>query len=287
MYGLGACDTKGGLAAQLAAAYALAEDCGWSGELIVQAVADEEDGSRLGAEYLLGLGLLDADGAIVAEPTGCTPSLAQLGNAWAQITIFGRAAHAGHPERATDAFEVATRYISHVREQVAHLQKDAQFPGHPRLNVGHFAMAGHPGTVPGECLLRCDIRVLPGVERNDVFAVFESAAEATRQSSDVSIVVEPYQGGGCQSHVLASDHKLTQALQQAQRATGRTARTMPFSGGTDARYFGMAGTPALVYGPGSLEQAHAADEYVPVDELRLAQRQLTLAARGFLAGQTA
>ena len=287
LYGLGACDTKGGLAAQLAAACALAEDHTWSGDLVVQAVADEEDGSRLGAEHLLGLGLLDADGAIVAEPTGCAPSLAQLGNAWAEITIVGRAAHAGHPERGTDVFRVALTYISHVEKLLAHMSKDMQFPGHPRLNVGHFAMAGHPGTVPGECLLRCDIRVLPGVDRNDVFALYESAAVAVRQESDVSILVERYQGGGCQSHHIDPDHPLVGAFGQAQRETGQTVRTVPFTGGTDARYFAMAGTPALVYGPGSLEQAHAPDEYVGVAELRLAERQLTVAALTFLGGRTA
>jgi acetylornithine deacetylase/succinyl-diaminopimelate desuccinylase-like protein len=58
---------------------------------------------------------------------------------------------------------------------------------------------------------------------------------------------------------------------------------MPFAGGTDARYFAMAGTPAIVYGPGNLEHAHAPDEYVPVTELRLAEQQIRLAALAFLS----
>ena len=287
LYGLGACDTKGGLAAQLTAARALAKDSTWSGELVVQVVSDEEDGSRLGAEHLLGLGLLNADGAIVAEPTGCAASLAQLGNAWAEITIVGRAAHAGHPERGIDAFRVALTYISHVEQLLAHLKTDTEFPGHPRLNVGHLTMAGHPGTVPGECVLRCDIRVLPGVERNDVLAIYQSAADAVRDACEVSIVVERYQGGGCQSHYIDPHHRLAEAVAQAQRATGHSIRTLPFTGGTDARYFAMAGTPALVYGPGSLEQAHAPDEYVSIAELRIAERQLTLTALKFLGGRAA
>ncbi|MPY98093.1 MAG: peptidase dimerization domain-containing protein [Actinophytocola sp.] len=110
------------------------------------------------------MGLLDADAAIVAEPTGCLPSLAQLGNAWAEIRIVGRAAHAGHPEHGTDAFHAALDYIAHIEQLLQDHKQDPDFPGHPRLNVGHFAMPGHPGTVPGECVLRCDVRVLPGVE---------------------------------------------------------------------------------------------------------------------------
>ena len=287
LYGLGACDTKGGLAAQLAAAGTLATDPTWSGELIVQVVADEEDGSRLGAEHLLELGLLTADGAIVAEPTGCIPSLAQLGNAWAEITITGRAAHAGHPERGTDAFRVAASYISHLDDLLTNVRTDAEFPGHPRLNVGHFAMPGHAGTVPGECLLRCDIRVLPGVERDEIFALYEEAADTVQRDHDVTVLVRRYQGGGCQSHYIEPEHRLVKTVQHAQRATGHPLHTLPFTGGTDARYFAMAGTPALVYGPGSLEQAHAPDEYVPVAELHRAERQLTLVALTFLDGRVA
>jgi len=282
LYGLGACDAKGGLAAQLAAATALSADTTWSGELIVQAVADEEDGSRLGAEHLLALGLLSAEGAVVAEPTACAPSLAQLGNAWAEITIVGRAAHAGHPERGTDAFRAALAYVAQVEGLLVRWGPDQDFPGHPRLNIGQFMMPGHPGTVPGESRLRCDIRVLPGVARDDVLAVYDEAAAAVRRDHAVSVHVEQYQGGGCQSHGIDPGHRLARAFSQAQQTTGQKTQTTAFHGGTDARYFAMAGTPALVYGPGNLEQAHAPDEYVPVVDLRLAERQLIFAALAFL-----
>jgi succinyl-diaminopimelate desuccinylase len=282
LYGLGACDTKGGLAAQLVAACTLAEDPGWSGELVVQAVADEEDGSRLGAEHLLRLGLLDADGAIVAEPTGCAPSLSQLGNAWAEITVLGRAAHAGTPERGCDAFRAALHYIAELEAILGGVESDPYFPGHPRLNVGDFTMPGHPGTVPGECRFRCDIRVLPGHDRDATFALYQEAAVALRKSRSVTAEVTRYQGGGCQSHRIDPGHPLAHAFSAAQAETGQPARATSFAGGTDARYFAMAGTPAVVYGPGSLEQAHAADEYVPIAELRLAEQQMRISALAFL-----
>ncbi|WP_157756725.1 M20 family metallopeptidase [Plantactinospora sp. KBS50] len=283
LYGLGACDTKGGLAAQLVAACALAADQHWRGELVVQAVADEEDGSRLGAEHLLALGLLDADAAVVAEPTGCLPSLAQLGLAWAEIEVTGRAAHAGTPGEGLDAFRAASAYVAEVDRLVAGLGTAAEFPGHPRLNVGYFALPGHPGTMPGECRLRCDIRVLPGVRLDDVFALYEEAAVTVRRSVGASIAVRPYQGGGRPSHFVEAGHPLAERFRAVQRETDQPVATMPFLGGTDARYFAGAGTPAIVYGPGSLRQAHAPDEYVPLAELTLAARQLTRLAAGYLA----
>lgn len=287
LYGLGSCDTKGGLAAQVAAACALAAEPTWTGELVVQAVADEEDGSRLGAEHLLSLGLLEADAAVVAEPTGCLPSVAQLGNAWAEITITGRAAHAGHPERGVDAFRAAAAFTEAVDRLLTDQPTSADFPGHPRLNVGEFTMAGHPGTVPGVCRLRCDIRVLPGVARDGVLGLYRTAADQVVRSHGVLVQVEPYQGSGCQSHEIDSEHLLARAFRRALHETGQPSRTLPFAGGTDARYFAMAGTPALVHGPGSLEQAHAPDEYVPIAELRLAVRQLVHVGRSFLGGSGA
>jgi acetylornithine deacetylase/succinyl-diaminopimelate desuccinylase family protein len=282
LYGLGACDTKGGLAAQLVAACTLAGDSNWTGELVVQAVADEEDGSRLGAEHLLGLGLLEADGAIVAEPTSCAPSLAQLGLSWAEITIRGRAAHAGNPERGHDAFRTAIDYVAWLDDALRAAESDPAFPGHPRLNVGDFTMPGHPGTVPGECRLRCDIRVLPGHHRDTTFALYEQAAQELMTRSEVKIEVNPYQGGGCQSHRIDSEHPLASAFRFAMRETAQPDRTASFAGGSDARYFAIVGTPAVVYGPGSLEQAHAPNEHVPVDELHLAERQIRAVASAFL-----
>jgi succinyl-diaminopimelate desuccinylase len=281
LYGLGACDTKGGLAAQLACAATLAADPSWCGELVVQAVADEEDGSRHGAEYLLERGDLRADAAIVAEPTSCAPSVAQLGNAWAEVNVRGRAAHAGSPDQGHDAFGAALGFIDILRGMLADLPTSPDFPGHPTLNVGDVLVPGHPGTVPGQCRLRCDIRVLPGQRHDDVFQCYLDAA-AQAAVAGLHVEVTPYQGGGCQSHQIDPNHPIVDALQAARLACGQPPATTPFLGGTDARYFAMAGTPAVVYGPGSLRQAHAPNEYVDRLELLTAAQQITHAARKFL-----
>ena len=112
--------------------------------------------------------------------------------------------------------------------------------------------------------------------------LYERAAINLQAPSGFRVEVCRYQGGGCQSHQLDPDHPLAEGFRLAQDETGQPRSTTSFTGGTDARYFARAGTPALVYGPGSLDQAHAPDEFVPVAELHLAQRQLTLAALSFL-----
>jgi acetylornithine deacetylase/succinyl-diaminopimelate desuccinylase-like protein len=294
LYGLGTCDTKGGLAGFLAAATVLAADPDWTGELVVQAVADEEDGSWYGAQLLLERDELGADAAVVAEPTGCHPSHAQLGNAWAEVRLAGVAAHAGRPELGEDAVAAAIRYVGELRRLVAETPDDPLFPGHPRVNVGEVSAPGHPGTLAAECRLRCDIRVLPGQLRDDVLALYERAASALRTAT-LQIAVEPYQGGGCQSHYVDPATpivaELRAAARQAVRQVARQVDPGPaagaFFGGTDARFFAMAGTPAVVFGPGSLDQAHAPDEYVEAGQLADAAQILVTACGNYLKANPA
>ncbi|MEV4614270.1 M20/M25/M40 family metallo-hydrolase [Kitasatospora sp. NPDC049258] len=281
LHGLGACDTKGGLAAMVVAAERLARRDDWSGRLEVQGVADEEDGSGLGAAFLLSEGLLTADAAIVSEPTGCLPSAAQLGNAWAEVTVTTTGAHAGTPSRGQDAVEVARRFMAEVDALLTRMPTDPAFPHHPRLNVGHLAAPGHPGTLSSSCVLRCDVRVLPWQRHDSVMEVYTRAASAVADACPGSaLTVRPYQGGGCESHAVADDHPLVRAFDRA--SADRAGERCSFAGGSDARFFARAGTPAVVHGPGHLDQAHAPDEYVPVGHLVLAADQLEAVAAGFL-----
>jgi succinyl-diaminopimelate desuccinylase len=287
MYGLGACDTKGGLAATLVAASRLSRRDDWPGELIVQGVADEEDGSTLGAAHLLTLGMLEADGAVVSEPTSCVPSIAQLGNAWAKVTVTGRAAHAGTPDRGIDAVRSAWAFVQQVDRYLADAPRSPAFPIHPRINVGSISGGGHPGTLPGDCTLLCDIRVMPGEAHDGTFSVYRTAAADVAAALAVSIDVEPYQGGGCESHLVGVDDRIVQAFDDALRPSKRSGQRCPFFGGSDARFFARAGTPAVVYGPGNLEQAHAPDEFVPLSELDTAAADLEATVLAFLRGSSA
>jgi acetylornithine deacetylase/succinyl-diaminopimelate desuccinylase-like protein len=279
LYGLGACDTKGGLAAFLTVALELADDPGWSGTLIVQGVADEEEGGLQGAGLLLERGLLTADAAVVAEPTSCLPAPRHLGVAWAQVLIRGAAAHAGQPSHGIDAVRNAYRYMAIVDSVLERSLRDPEFPGHPRLNVGAIQSGGHPGTVSGECRMLCDIRVLPGQEYAVVYAIFSDAARILEgEVPGVTVDVAPYAGGGRAAHDTPSDAAVTAAFRAAVAERGET-RICKFTGGTDASFFDRAGTPAVVYGPGSLDQAHAPDEYVPLRELDIAVSDLRRVAR--------
>ncbi|MGF0320567.1 M20/M25/M40 family metallo-hydrolase [Nocardia fluminea] len=78
--------------------------------------------------------------------------------------------------------------------------------------------------------------------------------------------------GGLQRTGTGTD--LARVFAHAQRDTGQQVATERFLGGSDARFFGPAGTPAVVFGPGSLRHAHSPNEFVPISELDLATRQV-------------
>ncbi|NTF65767.1 M20 family metallopeptidase [Rhizobium rhizogenes] len=270
VYGLGACDTKGGVAAQLAAFVALSKRRDLAGTVIWQGVADEENGSRHGAELLLARGLLSADAAIVAEPTGGIPSFDQLGNCWTQLHIKGKAAHGGLPWLGVDAIAVTLEVLRLMQRRVAEVPRDKRYLSHPAVRAGAIHGGGHAGTVASECTLVTDIRVRPGERRELYLSMWqEVVAEARSLFSECRIQLDLYAGGGCEPHAIDADGPYAGAVHRAWREMfGVALEPTQFFGGSDARYFAEAGTPAIVLGPGNLAQAHSPNEFVPIEEVR-------------------
>lgn len=270
VYGLGACDTKGGVAAQLAAFIALSKRRDLAGKVIWQGVVDEENGSRHGAELLLARGLLSADAAIVAEPTGGIPSFEQLGNCWTHLHVKGAAAHGGLPWLGIDAIAVALEVLRLMQRRVGELPRDERYRSHPFVRPGAIEGGGHAGTVASECTLVTDIRVRPGERRALYIGLWQEAlAEARTLFPDCQIDLDLYAGGGCEPHAIDAACCYARTVHRAWRDTVEAdLEPAIFFGGSDARYFAEAGTPTIVLGPGNLAQAHAPNEFVPIAEVR-------------------
>jgi acetylornithine deacetylase/succinyl-diaminopimelate desuccinylase-like protein len=284
VYGLGACDTKGGAAAQLAALLELASRPeSLSGALVWQGVADEEHGSRYGAEVLLARGLLNADAAIVAEPTNAVPTLQQLGNCWIEITVTGLAAHGGTPWRGHDAIDAALAMVADMRAIIAQIPRSTEFPIHPIVRIGLIEGGGHAGTVASTCRVLTDIRVRPGQTREEFIALWQQVAARCAERCLVQVTLCEFAGGGCEPHAIAADQPFAVSMQRAwRRCVGTAMPRHSFCGGSDARYFARVGTPAIVLGPGDLQYAHAPGELVPVREVHDTKRLLIALAEEFL-----
>jgi acetylornithine deacetylase/succinyl-diaminopimelate desuccinylase-like protein len=276
MYGLGACDTKGGGAAQLRALLQLAQD--WRPEyptLEWQGVADEEDGSAFGAEYLAGEGRLAADFAIVAEPTNGVVSTRQLGSVWVDVQITGEQSHGGMPWLGKDAIGAGLSLIEKMKRRVAERPRDGAGSHHPAVGVRMLEGGGHAGTVAGQFRIVSDIRVRPDERREDYIDLWRQAADEIEAEAHVSIHIGFASGGGCEPHALTDPRLLDMVAHAWTDTIGAPFEPQLFYGGSDARYFAANGVPAIVFGAGDLAHAHAPNEFVPIDEVLRCEAFLT------------
>jgi acetylornithine deacetylase len=283
LYGRGACDMKAGIGALLAAARDAAQQGSFSGELVVALVADEENAS-IGLQSLLDNGLA-GDAAVVCEPTNLAIMPAHKGFVWLGLEFHGRAAHGSRPELGVDAIRHAGLLLAQLDALESELSRR---PTHPLLGQGSI----HAGTIaggtaasvyPATCRLTLERRTLPGETTADVRAELESLLEQLRADVpdlDAKVRVTLERPGT----EVAADAPVVQALEAALQEAGVDQRHEGMSAWVDAALLNVAGTPAVCFGPGSIEQAHAADESVPVDQLEMARQALAGLIRRLLPG---
>jgi acetylornithine deacetylase len=284
LYGRGAADMKGGVAALLAAAGRLAGSRDWTGELVVALTADEEHASA-GVQALLAAGL-EGDAAIVCEPTGLAVMPAHKGFVWIEVVVTGRAAHGSRPERGVDAIRNAGRLLVRLDRLDAELRGSAPhlLLGHGSIHAGTITGGTAPSIYPDRCELVLERRTLPGEDAASALAEIETLLRSLheeRPAFHASARVLLARNGT----EVPGSHPLVASLLAVLPAAGRQhPRLHGMSAWVDAAFLNEAGIPAVCFGPGSIEQAHAADEWVDLDDIDAAAAVLEACARNFLAG---
>lgn len=265
LYGRGSCDMKAGVAAMCAAALRAAA-IGLGGEVIIAAVVDEEWESA-GTRALLGLGVT-AHAAIVTEPTRLAICPAHRGFAWADVLVHGRAAHGSRYELGIDAITHAGMLLAELDAYQRTVLPARTHPllGRASLHAGTVSSEGSLSAYPSACRVGIERRTLPGETGEDlVREIAEAGARVRaihpnfRADTTLGLVQQPNE--------VARDHPLVTRLAAASAAHGAPAPIEGLSCWTDAALLTAAGIPAICYGPGDIALAHAAEEYVPVDEI--------------------
>lgn len=285
LYGRGSCDMKAGIAALLAAARDAVRQRSFSGELVVALVADEENAS-VGLQSLLDDGLC-GHAAIVCEPTGLAIMPAHKGFVWFGLEFQGRAAHGSRPELGVDAIRHAGLLLARLDALESELGERPTHPllGQGSIHAGTIAGGTAPSVYPATCRLTLERRTLPGETTGDVREELESLL--TRLSADVpDLTVKVAVTLERPGTEVPADAPVVQALESALRDAAVEPRHEGMSAWVDAALLNVAGTPAVCFGPGSIEQAHAADESVPVDDLEVARRTLDGLIRSLLPGES-
>jgi acetylornithine deacetylase/succinyl-diaminopimelate desuccinylase family protein len=269
LYGRGACDTKGGLAAMLhAMAEVKSRDIIPPCEIWLAAVVDEEFSYRGVVSLCAGLA---AQAAIVAEPTDLRAVIASKGVLRWRIRVNGRSAHSGQPHLGVNA-------ITHMARVVLALEADhCRLAGsaHPMLgpatcSVGLIHGGVQVNVVPDECVIEVDRRLLPGEKADAVLAQYQNVLdELQAQHATLRAEMEPPM---LIDEALATppDSPVAQLARTVLKDMGRDDRLCGVPFGSDASKLSRHGIPSIVFGPGSIDHAHRAVEFVDVGEVQAA-----------------
>ena len=302
LVGLGSGDMKAAVAGMVYAAAALkqaqeadAAGGGFAGELLLVFTADEEAGAQLGSKWLADNGHLQADAAVIGEPSGITSEwqsvhLVSRGAALFKIAVAGTQMHSSISDRlpGVNATVKMARLIDRMdREFKSYLTYDEHplCPTGPTVNVGVMVEGGvFYGVYPGNAEFACDVRTLPGMTEEMM------KADIGRFLAD-AMADDPELRAELRWHLMVpaveieADHPVVAALvEAATEVLGSEPTLDAFPGATDAPYFQLtAGIPTVAaFGPGMLPRAHSPNEYMDADGAALSAKIYARAALRYL-----
>ncbi|MFC4550108.1 MULTISPECIES: M20 family metallopeptidase [Halorussus] len=288
LYGRGSADMKTGLALAMLTARDLApeiESGDLEGSLVVHAAMGEETGDP-GTRTLVEAGY-GGDMAVVLEPTDFRVATRAKGVATYRVGVAGDASHASHPDQGTNAIDEARPVLDAIDDYDVRLrEREDDLCGRAYATVTEFEAGtnSNMAVLPERAEFLLDRRILPDEEYKDVERelddLFESVEREAGVATDRSLVMH------YASAAIADDHPLAARFRRlsAERADAPD-EPWGMEAATDAREFVADGTPAIVWGPGSLSQAHTTDEHVDLDDAALGREILTQGVREILSGE--
>jgi acetylornithine deacetylase len=279
LYGRGAQDMKGGVAAMIAATRAIAEAGGLkSGRIVVAAVVDEEH-SSMGAEALVTRWAADA--AVVTEPTDLGIAVVHKGFAWVEVEVLGKAAHGSRPGDGEDAILRLGRVLARLEALDVTLQAKAPHAlvGTGSLHASLIEGGREWSSYPDRAVLQMERRTLPGEPETTALEEVRIILDALR-AEDPTFRATARTVFSRPAYEVPLGHALPQSLASALAHVGGAPRTTGMSFWTDAAVLGQAGIPSVLFGPGGAG-LHSTEEYVNVAEVLLCRDALAELARRF------
>jgi acetylornithine deacetylase/succinyl-diaminopimelate desuccinylase-like protein len=295
IYGLGAADMKGAVAAMVYAGAAIGQLDTPGGTVRVCLTADEESGSRLGARFVAGRSGFSSDAVLVGEPTGMESSWAYIAVASRGLSCFrvrvrGTQMHSSLSDQVPSvnaSVKLAEVLVRMAREFMPSQRINQAVSGRATVNLGVTLTGGvYFGVYPGHAEFGIDVRTLPGMTltalEGDIVAFLE---KLRREDNQLDATVEAVPGlEWLPPSAIDPRHPLVGALRSAAGdVLGRDVPNGTMPAFTDGTYWGMAGIPCVpAFGPGSLLVAHRPNESVAVEDIVMASRIYALGALRFL-----
>ncbi|WP_101294313.1 M20/M25/M40 family metallo-hydrolase [Halegenticoccus soli] len=294
----GAADMKCGTAVGVFAARHLKDTAeGLDGRIVVESVAGEEDGGVGAAAAAMDNPYpFERDAAVVTEPTELRPVIATEGSVMKRLRLTGRSAHAARAWRG----ESVLPHFERVRAAFADLEAErAERVTHPLyerfdnpwpINVGTVEAGSWASSVPSSLVAELRLGVAPGETVDEVEAEFARALDAVVDASEwLSAHPPAFERFSVQFEAaeIAPDEPIVAALREAMADRGLSdSEPRGETYGADSRHYVAAGIPTVVFGPGSVDQAHFPDETIAWSEVLTAGEVLAETGRRFLRSES-
>jgi len=277
LIGRGTVDMKGPLACMIMSMIAIKRaGIELDGDLCFAGVIDEEEKS-LGTIALIENGV-NADAAIVGEPTNLEICVAHRGLEWLEFEFIGKAVHGGKQSEGINAILKATNFIHLMEEKLVKKLEKRVHPiaGNSTMNYGTIAGGTQPSTVAGTCTIEIDRRWIPGEKYEDILEEYQELIENSKKDDkafvcnmkvlDVSVMKDGYIHEAME---IDTEHALVKTLNEASKEITKNVPQKTYfpawsDGGLLDKY---AKIPTLVFAPGDLETAHSKDEYISIKQL--------------------
>lgn len=259
IYGRGACDDKGSLAAMTLALLEVLESGEQPPQTIWFLAAGDEEYGQAGIKHFLDNHRQPIGRAVFGEPTELVPVIQHKGTIRWDITVQGESAHTSRPELGCNAILRAMQVIDQLARHEKSLQDRhrSELISGPTLTVTMIRGGRTRNVVPDECTMAVDFRILPGMDRQ------HSVDELFTRLSELKIptIHSDFQCFAPALNTSADNPFVQDVLKICHAVVGRRVAPTGVPYGSDAGWM-PDDIPAIVLGPGNIAQAHAVDEYV-------------------------
>lgn len=263
LYGLGTADMKSFLALAVETV-ARHREQRLQQPLTVLATANEET-DMSGARALATSGRAMGRFAVIGEPTSLKPVRLHKGIMMEGIRVIGRSGHSSNPALGVSALEAMQRVMGELLRWRQELQERYREPLFavpvPTLNLGHIHGGDSPNRICALCELHIDLRTLPGMDHEELRATMQQRLQRCLGGGEAELEFTPL-FAGVPAMETPADSELVRATEQL---TGTSAGSVAF--GTEGPYLRALGMDTVVLGPGSIDQAHQPDEYLPLEAI--------------------
>jgi len=219
-----------------------------------------------GARALAAQGAPRARYAIIGEPTDLKPIRMHKGMMMEAITVEGRAGHSSNPllgNNALEAMQVVMTDLLAFRSELQQRYNNSAFEvAVPTLNLGCIHGGDNPNRICGQCELHFDLRALPGMDNADLQREIAQRLKPLAQRLQVNISLRSL------INTLApfEQSEDSELVTVAQQLTGYSAGSVAYA--TEGPLLQQLGWETIVMGPGSIDQAHQPDEYMPLNQVQ-------------------